>query len=137
MIFIWHDSHLLQRTVSLILLMMSRPDRRSRRHERSSSTLSGMFPAGEESMEMLSSGQKETSSSSINGRESMKDITRKLRRAKRQLLLKSVQKPASPVDQLRGMILQLSVESMDFDTDEISSRESVTFSTNRLDPNLE
>jgi len=41
-----------------------------------------MFPAGEESMEMLSSGQKETSSSSINGRESMKDITRKLRRAK-------------------------------------------------------
>jgi hypothetical protein len=61
------------------------------------------------------------------GRRERQEITRKLRQAKRQLLLKSAEQPSSPVDQLRGILLQLSVDSMNggIDMDESSpSRDS-------------
>jgi len=39
-------------------------------------------------------------------------LTRKLRRAKRQLLLNAAKEPASPVDKLRGILLQVSVDTL-------------------------
>ena len=43
----------------------------------------------------------------------LQEMSRNLRRAKRKLLLKSAEAPSRPVDQLRGMLLQLSVAVAD------------------------
>jgi hypothetical protein len=91
---------------------------RDSRRARSNSSLSGFFPP-ESSVEVAaysadiavenSQNEKYTSTD----RQGLLNLTRKLRRAKRQLFLKSVESPSSPVDRLRGILLQLSVDTMD------------------------
>jgi galactokinase/mevalonate kinase-like predicted kinase len=44
-------------------------------------------------------------------RQELQDITLRLRRAKRRLLLKSAEKPSNNVDRLREILMKLSVES--------------------------
>jgi hypothetical protein len=46
---------------------------------------------------------------SIDDRKELSNLTRKLRRAKRRMLLTAAQVPRSPVDQLREILLQVSV----------------------------
>ena len=81
------------------------PRSRPRRVKQSSS-LSGMMLEGEAapSTPPLSPSFDKSSDSELQ------DIARRLRRTKRSLLLKSVEPPASPVDQFRNMVLKLSSE---------------------------
>ncbi len=81
------------------------PRSRPRRVKQSSS-LSGMMLEGEPapSTPPLSPSFDKSSDSELQ------DIARRLRRTKRSLLLKSVEPPASPVDQFRNMVLKLSSE---------------------------
>ena len=85
-------------------LKMSSPksSRRSRRI-RTESSLSGMFiPDEGTSPETYEDNSSE-----------MVSLARKLRQTKRQLFLKSVQQPSTPVDQLRKLVLDLTVDSME------------------------
>lgn len=52
---------------------------------------------------------------SSDNKEDLVNLTRKLRRAKRKLLLKSAETPSNGVDLFRGMVLQLSLDSGESD----------------------
>jgi hypothetical protein len=94
---------------------------RDNRRVRSNSSLSGFFPT-ESSVEGVAAysadiavGYSQNKKYSSTELRELLNLTRQLRRAKRQLLLKSVESPSCPVDRLRGILLQLSVDTMDED----------------------
>jgi len=51
-------------------------------------------------------------------RDSLRGMSRKLRQAKRKLLLKCVENPTDPVDKLRDILLKISIDSV---SDEMST----------------
>ena len=65
-------------------------------------------------------------------REQLQEMSRKLRRAKRQLLLKSAAPAARPMDQLREILLQLSVDSNNHSTNPAEEDEGLSDSTSSL-----
>jgi len=60
---------------------------------------------------------------SLEDREEVRKITRKLRQAKRKLLLKCAEQPATSVDKFREIFLGLSVDTTE-DEDDVSSTNS-------------
>lgn len=105
----------------------SRSTRRGRRdRQRTPSSLAGM---------MLGSSSEETSSSSLldesstskyshQERQELQEMTLKLRRAKRRLLLKSAEQPSSNVDRLREILLQLSLDTSEDDEESMGRSRS-------------
>ena len=93
--------------------------RRSRR-TKTVSTLQGMFEEPE-----MKQGQQDDLKSvdsfdsmdtfkySVAERDSLRLMTRRLRQAKRKLLLKCVETPEDPVDKLRDILLKISVDASD------------------------
>lgn len=85
------------------------PNLRSHRRHKTSSSLTGMISLEDA---VIATREKEVAVYTQTDRQELRDITRKLRRAKRKLLLKSAEKADRPVDQLREILLQLSVDVM-------------------------
>ena len=96
--------------------------RRSRR-TKTVSTLQGMFEE-EPSLEKQQGQQDDLKSVdsfdsmdmqkySVAERDSLRLMTRRLRQAKRKLLLKCVETPEDPVDKLRDILLKISVDASD------------------------
>jgi len=79
-----------------------------------------MFAAPSQDLVSVTTPEKETKPPKKvtldEEQEKMQEIARRLRRAKRTLLLKSVEEPVSPIDQLRIMLMHLSSNSS-LDTD--------------------
>ena len=87
-------------------MSFSNLDRRSRR-TRTSSSLSGMFEDDQEGTSPL------TNNATNSRTERLHSMSRELRRTKRQLFLKSVEQPNDSVNQLRKLMLDLTVDAMD------------------------
>lgn len=100
---------------------------RPRLRTKTSSSLAGMFDS-------TSSFDDEVSSSSIKlpteEQSSLREMALNLRRAKRKLLLKSVEQPDTPMDSLRTKLLQLSLDTEN--SNSWNSFRSTTSSTRSL-----
>jgi len=84
-----------------------------RQRVKTNSSLSGMMLDENSKSERARSDS--FSSYSDQEREELQEMTRKLRQAKRKLLLKHVEQPSSSVDKFREIILGLSVDAMEDD----------------------
>ena len=82
-----------------------------RQRVKTSSSLRGMMALDEKSPV----DQASFTQYSDQEREGLKEMTRKLRQAKRKLLLKRVEQPVSSVDKFRELLLGLSVDAMEED----------------------
>lgn len=93
----------------------SRASARGRNRSKTSSSLAGML-----SLEDAISASREQAANGLNDsdRNELSSMSRSLRRAKRKLLLKAVEEPTKPVDQLRELLLQLSLDTLDCYDDE-------------------
>lgn len=101
--------------------------RSQRRRNKTPSSLAGMFAAEEsQASPVVEKEEFKGLKYSQSERVQLQEMSRKLRRAKRQLLLKSVEQPVRPVDKLRDILLQLSVDSTD-DDDNLSKDSASTY----------
>lgn len=96
------------------------PSLRRQSRKKTVSSLHGMF-AEEKTEDLKSVGSFDSFESgnySCAERDSLRAMSRKLRQAKRKLLLKCVETPTDPVDKLRDILLKISIDSV---SDEMST----------------
>ena len=89
--------------------------RERRPRTKTSSSLEGMMLGETSSSSCATSSSSSMKLPSSDNKEDLVNLTRKLRRAKRKLLLKSAETPSNGVDLFRGMVLQLSLDSGESD----------------------
>ena len=92
---------------------LASPSLRRQRRKKTVSSLHGMFAESVDSFDSFESAKY-----SCAERDSLRAMSRKLRQAKRKLLLKCVETPTDPVDKLRDILLKISIDSA---SDEMSN----------------